>query len=340
MTAGVSVREVSRIVRGAKLPLGDFLRRMKVRVPGSTTSAARELPFLGSSWTTVGVAVVAVVAAIWAYETGAYVQTLVGLFGAYLVAALGYNFVLGNAGQFAFCQNAFMAIGAYGFAVAQPHVGVILGVVLGVCVATVAGAVLGAAIIRTREIYLALLTLAFSQAALLLIELWPPTQGDNGIGASLGGDQAYVVAMVFAAVAVVIVQRLLRSRAGRAFALIRTDERAAAAMGVNVPLSRVLAFSFSAMLGGMGGIALAGVLTFITPTNFTLEITLLLLTMIVIGGVGSVWGTVVGVLIMVVIQQYLPSAGTMGDYINAALLFVILVVRPGGLSSLVELRSR
>jgi branched-chain amino acid transport system permease protein len=313
---------------------------MKVRVPGSATSAAKELPFLGSSWTTVGVAVVAAIVAIWAYETGAYVQTLVGLFGAYLVAALGYNVVLGNAGQFAFCQNAFMAIGAYGFAVAQPHVGVVLAVVLGVGAATLAGAVLGAAIIRTREIYLALLTLAFSQAALLLIELWPPTQGDNGILAALGGDQAYVVAIVFAAVAVVVVQRLLRSNAGRAFALVRTDERAASAMGVNVPLTRILAFSFSAMLGGMGGIVLAGVLTFITPTNFTLEITLLLLTMIVIGGVGSVWGTAVGVLIMVVIQQYLPSAGTMGDYINAALLFVILVVRPGGLSSLVELRSR
>jgi len=335
----MSMHSVRRVVRDSAFPMGDVLRTVRVRTPSTVTLAGGERSIIGSGWATGAVVVSAAVLAAWAYGGGAYVQTLVGLFAAYLVAALGYNVVLGNAGQFAFCQNAFMAIGAYGFAVTQPHLGAVLGIVVGAGVATLAGTVIGVSIIRTREIYLALLTLAFSQAALLAIQLWRPTQGDNGILALLGGDNAYLIALVGAAISVLLVQRVLRSKVGTAFALVRTDEKAAAAMGINVPVARTLAFAFSSFLGGIGGVLLAGMLTFITPTNFTLELTLLLLTMIVIGGVGSVWGTVVGVAIMVLIQQYLPGSGSTGSYIDAALLFVILATRPAGLRSLVTLRS-
>lgn len=339
MTTLDTARTVRNAVRDSVVPIDRILGRLHVRTPSTVTSAATETRYAGSTWATTGVIIVAIAAAVWSAVDGAYIQTVVGLFAAYLVAALGYNVVLGQAGQFAFCQNAFMALGAYGYAVSAPTLGPVLGVVVGAAAATAAGTVIGLAIIRTREIYLALLTLAFSQAALLGIELWPPTQGDNGILVLLGGDDTYVVAIVFAALAVIAVQRMTRSKIGRAFALIRTDEKAAAAMGVNVRLTRTLAFAFSSLLGGIGGVLLGAVLTFVTPTNFTLELTLLLLTMIVIGGVGSVWGTVVGVLIMVVAQQFLPGAGSAGNYLDAALLFVILAVRPGGLRSLVRLRS-
>lgn len=336
MTAAGDVRSA---VRDSVVPIDRILARVRVRTPSTVTSAAAEPRYLGSPWATTGVIVLAIITAVVSAADGAYVQTVVGLFAAYLVAALGYNVVLGQAGQFAFCQNAFMALGAYGYAVSVPRTGPVLGMVIGAAAATAAGTIIGLAIIRTRELYLALLTLAFSQAALLGIELWPPTQGDNGIAVPLGGDRTYLVAIVFAVLAVIAVQRMTRSKVGRAFALIRTDEMAAAAMGVNVRLTRTLAFAFSSLLGGIGGVLLGAVLTFVTPTNFTIELMLLLLTMIVIGGVGSVWGTVVGVLIMVIVQQFLPGAGTAGNYLNAALLFVILAVRPGGLRSLVRLRS-
>ncbi|MEV8611994.1 branched-chain amino acid ABC transporter permease [Amycolatopsis sp. NPDC051373] len=332
-------RRVRAAVRDSALPVEKWLGRLRVPTPSTVTSPAGEKRYVGSLWTTAGVVLVAVVVAVWADVGGGYIQTVVGLFAAYLVSALGYTVVLGQAGQFAFCQNAFMALGAYGYAVSEPRFGPVGGLIIGAVAATVAGTIIGVAIIRTRDLYLALLTLAFSQAALLAIQLWPPTQGDNGILVDLGGDQAYLVAVVFAAVALIVVQRMTRSKIGRAFALVRTDEKAAATMGVNVPLTRMLAFAFSSLLGGLGGVLLGAVLTFITPTNFTLELTLLLLTMIVIGGVGSVWGTVTGVLIMVVVQQFLPSSGSFGSYLNAGLLFVILVLRPGGLRSLVNLRS-
>ncbi|MFI5610716.1 branched-chain amino acid ABC transporter permease [Amycolatopsis sp. NPDC051903] len=339
MTTVTVPRRVRAIVRDSALPVEKWLGRVRVTTPATVTSPAGEKRYLGSPWTTAGVVLVAVVVAGWAGVGGAYVQTVVGLFGAYLVSALGYTVVLGQAGQFAFCQNAFMALGAYGYAISQPRFGPVAGLLIGAAAATVAGTIIGCAIIRTRDLYLALLTLAFSQAALLAIQLWPPTQGDNGILVDFGGDQAYLLAVVFATVALIVVQRMTRSKIGRAFALVRTDEKAAATMGVNVPVTRMLAFAFSSLLGGLGGVLLGAVLTFITPTNFTLELTLLLLTMIVIGGVGSVWGAVTGVLIMVVVQQFLPSSGSFGSYLNAGLLFVILVLRPGGLRSLVNLRS-
>lgn len=335
-----TARGLRTVLRDTALPVDRVLRRFRVTPPSTVTSPVGELRYAGSPWATTGVIVIAVLVAVWSAVAGAYVQTVVGLFAAYLVAALGYNVVLGQAGQFAFCQNAFMALGAYGYAVSAPRFGPVAGFVIGALAATVAGVIIGVAIIRTRELYLALLTLAFSQAALLGIELWPPTQGDNGILVRLGsGDGTYLIAIVCGALALLLVQRLTRSKVGRAFALLRTDEKAAATMGVNVPLTRMLAFAFSSLLGGIGGVLLGAVLTFITPTNFTLDLSLLLLTMIVIGGLGSVWGTAVGVLIMVVVQQFLPSAGSVGNYLDAALLFVILAVRPGGLRSLVRLRS-
>lgn len=328
-----------RAFRNGAVPVGRMVARTGLAVPDTLTGVAHERRLVGSWVTTPAVVVVAAAVIVFAGTGGAFLQTVFGLGAAYLVAALGYNVVLGYAGQFAFCQNALMAIGAYVFAVAAPVWGTVPAFLIALAAATVTGALLGVAVLRTRGIYLALITLAFSQAVLLGVDLWPPTQGDNGIAVALAGDNAYLVAVVLAAACLLLVQRLIRSPLGRAFFLIRSDEQAAAAMGVNVPVTRMAAFAISGLLGGAGGILLAGVLTFVTPTNFTIGLTLMLLTMIVIGGVGSVWGTVVGVALMVAVQQYIPSLGNVGGYLDAAVLFVILALRPGGLSSLVDVRA-
>ncbi|HYZ29805.1 MAG TPA: branched-chain amino acid ABC transporter permease [Thermoleophilaceae bacterium] len=309
-------------------------------IPRTVTGVEREAPALGAPPVAGLIAAIGVVAGAYAVTQGAYAQTVIGLGASYLVAALGYNIVLGLAGQFAFCQNAFMAIGAYGYAVAQPRWGMIPALVVSTLAAGVAGGILGGAVLRTKDIYLALITLAFSEALLLIVQLWPATHGDDGIGVELTTSSAYLVAVVVGAVAMVCTHRLIRSPVGRAFQLVRTDERLASAMGVNVPWTRVLAFSIGGFLGGIGGVLLAGNLTYVTPTNFTLSLTLLLLTMVVVGGAGSLWGTLVGVAVLVAVQQVVPSIGSTGQYVNAGILFAILVLRPGGLRSLVNLRAR
>lgn len=328
------------VVREAKFPAAAVLRRCRVPVRIDNESMIdRERPVVGSWPATVGVGLVAIVLILWASGAGLYPQTVVGLFAGYLVSALGYNLVLGNAGQFAFCQNAFMAIGAYAYAVGQPRIGTIPALVVAVVLSPAIGALVGIAVLRTREIYLALITLAFSQAIALAIELWRPTGGDDGIFVSLGGTSIYVIAIVVAAVGVLLAHRLVRSPFGLSMALVRTDESAATALGVNVTRVRVVAFALSALYGGVAGVLLAAVLTFVTPTNFTLDLSLMLLTMVVVGGVGSVWGTVVGVLVIVLVRQQLPSIGQVGSYLDAGVLFLVLLVRPRGLATLVRLRA-
>lgn len=339
MSAHEAIVAARARVRGASFSAAGIMRLL--RIPGLTneTIADRDKPGIGRLMPSFGVIAVALI--IWAVSasTGLYIQTVVGLYCCYLIAALGYNLVLGFGGQFAFCQNAFMAIGAYTYAVLMPQIGSILAFLAAAIVTPAVGALVGLAIIRTREIYLALITLAFSQATLLAVELWPPTEGDNGISVNVGGASTYVLAIVGGALTVLMVLRLVRSPFGRQLAMIRTNETAAAAMGVNVAVTRVKVFALSAFLGGVSGVLLAGVLTFVTPTNFTLALTLLLLTMIVIGGVASVWGTIAGVLLLTLVQQFLPGIGAAGAYINGALLFLILILRPSGLRSLVRVRS-
>jgi branched-chain amino acid transport system permease protein len=327
-------------VRGASLPASGFMRLVRLPAISNETVADRDRPLVGRLVPTVSVIVVAFVVWLVAASAGLYIQTIIGLFCCYLIAALGYNLVLGFGGQFAFCQSAFMAIGAYTYAVLSPDIGPIVAIIVAAVVTSAIGALVGLAIIRTREIYLALITLAFAQATLLAIQLWPPTQGDNGIFVDLGGSFTYVFAIVAAALAMLVVLRLVRSPFGRQLAMIRTDETAAAAMGVNVALTRVKVFALSAFLGGISGVLLAGVLTFITPANFTLDVTLMLLTMIVVGGVASVWGTVAGVLLITVVRQLIPGIGDVGAYIDGGILFVILLLRPAGLRSLIRLRVR
>ncbi|MCU1480492.1 MAG: branched-chain amino acid transporter permease [Subtercola sp.] len=327
-------------VRGASIPASGVMRLMRLPALTNETVADRDKPGIGGLVPSVSVVLVALVVWLVSASAGLYVQTLVGLFCCYLIAALGYNLVLGFGGQFAFCQSAFMAIGAYTYAVLAPDIGSILAIVAAAVVTPVMGALVGLAIIRTREIYLALITLAFAQATLLAIQLWPPTQGDNGIFVDLGGSFTYVFTIVGAALAMIVVLRLVRSPFGRQLAMIRTDETAAAAMGVNVVLTRVKVFALSAFLGGIAGVLLAGVLTFVTPANFTLELTLMLLTMIVVGGIASVWGTVAGVLLITAVRQLIPGIGDVGAYIDGGLLFVILLLRPAGLRSLIRLRVR
>jgi branched-chain amino acid transport system permease protein len=327
------------VVRDAAVPT-TALARVGLRSPESQTVAEGERPFLGSWLSTGAVVLGTVVVLLWSSGAGLYVQTVVGLYASYLVAALGYNLVLGYAGQFAFCQNAFMAIGAYAYAVGFTRIGTVPALLVAVLLTPMVGALVGLAVLRTREIYLALITLAFSQATALAIQLWDPTQGDDGILVLLGGTSTYALAIVAAGLALLVALRIVRSPLGRAMALVRTDEAAAAAMGVDVTRVRVTAFALSGLYGGVGGVLLAATVTFVTPTNFTLELTLMLLTMIVVGGVASIWGTVVGVLVIVLIRQNLPSVGELGSYIDAAVLFAILVVRPRGLASLVRVRRR
>jgi branched-chain amino acid transport system permease protein len=308
----------------------------------TVTGSAGERSGLGSRQSLVGTAILIVPALLIASRGSLYWQTIVGLGAAYLVAALGYNIALGYGRQFVFCQAGFMATGAYAYALCQARGwSGWAGAVAALVVSTAFAVIIGMTTARLREGYLALVTLSFSQALLLIVSLWPATGGDNGIAVSLDGYQAPLIGVVVTAVILLGIDRLMRSRTGRSMIMVGADEQAATAMGVPVARTRVGILVVSALLGGAAGVILAGTLSFISTANFTIETTLLLLTIIVVGGLASIWGTVFGTILLVAVQQYLANSFPgLAAFIYAGILFLVLVIRPGGLRSVIHRRPR
>lgn len=296
-----------------------------------------ELPLVGSpSFVAVAVLLGVLAVALCAIG-GRYVEVLVSIGCAYVVSALGYNLVLGYARQMAFGHAGFMAVGAYIFAVLQAHaVAAAFAFIAALGASAAVAVIVGVGVLRTRHFYLGLVTLAFAEAVLVLLNVWPETHGENGISVSLLGRDEHYAAIGVTVAALLVADRLIRSRFGRAMAMVSL-EGPAAAMGVPVATTRIAAFIWSGVYGGAGGVLLAGALLYITPSDFSSEVTLLLLAMIVVGGLASIWGTVGGVALLTVLPQVLSMSVQLQTVLYGAVLFLVLVFRPDGLASAVEL---
>ncbi len=282
--------------------------------------------WVGSPPATAGAVVLGLAMVIFGHALGPYYQTLIGMGGAYLISAFGYSIALQFAGQFLFCQAAFMAIGGYSLAMLEPHVGAVPAFAIGALISGAIGLVLGAGLLRVSDIYLAIVTLAFGQTVLLVPNVWALTGGEDGISVSLGGGNAYIVTSVAAVIVIILVSRSLRSHSGRDLALTRTNVDVGRACGVSVNRVKIATVGVAGLLGGIGGMCMAGILTYLTPDNFELSLTLLLLAAIVIGN-RSVLGTVIGVAIMSVLSDLAPSTGNSGEYISAVVLFLALTLQ-------------
>lgn len=300
------------------------------------TGTSTELSFLGAPRLFLVAVVLVVVALLYASGAGVYTQSVVALGCGYLVACFGYNLTLGYAGQFAFGQAGFLAIGAYVYAVLNEHgMALIPATVLGCLAAGAAGALIGLAVLRTSGFYLALVTLGFAQAIVVGIELWhSQTHGNNGIAVEFFGTETAYAGIFIALACLLLVDRIVHSRTGRALVMIAKDESAARAVGVPVGISRVVAFSLGGMLGGLGGIIVAGSLGFVTPENFSIQLTLLLLTMIVVGGLGSMLGTVVGVAVFTALPEFSSAFVGWQEVAYGAILLGVIYVLPGGIVTL------
>jgi branched-chain amino acid transport system permease protein len=286
----------------------------------------REFTWIGNPLATGGLAVLVVLLIVIGGSSGPYYQTLITIGAAYMISGLGYSIALQFAGQFLFCQAPFMAIGAYGFAMLEPHMNEPLAFLCAALATGVIGLVLGFALLRVQDIYLAILTLGFGQTVLLLSNVWPATGGEDGIASSLDGSHTYVVASIAVVLALLVVTRVIRSRAGRHLALTRVSPPLGRSCGVNTSRVKVLSVGAAGLLGGIGGVCLAGTLTYLTPSDFPITLDLLLLAGIVVGG-RSIVMTMVGIGMMSGLYDLLPSTGNTGEYISAAVLFGALTVQ-------------
>lgn len=295
----------------------------------------------------------------------------------YAMLALGLNIVVGFAGLLDLGYIAFYAVGAYTWALlASPQFGLHLPfwavLPIGAAVAALFGLLLGAPTLRLRGDYLAIVTLGFGEIIrIFLNNLDHPVNVTNGpIGInkidpiSIGGADFtrahevfgitfsgvhiyYYVLLALLFLTVVVCVRLERSRIGRAWVAIREDELAAQAMGINTRNIKLLAFALGASFGGVAGGLFASLQGFVSPESFGLLESIMVLCMVVLGGMGHVYGVLLGALLLTTLPEILRSTASpiqralFGDvYVDpealrmllfGLALILVMLVRPTGL---------
>ena len=245
--------------------------------------------------------------------------------GVFVLLAMGLNVVVGLAGLLDLGYAAFFAIGAYTYAYSnspfsQTDLPFLPMLVVGAGVAAVFGIALGAPTLRLRGDYLAIMTLGFGEIVpivFLNLDTW--TEGTNGIGGIYRPEPlpgvgefgaltpfAYFIVMAFiVTITMALLYRLQDSRVGRAWNAIREDELAAAANGINTVTTKLLAFALGATTAGLAGVFNASKLTIVSPDQFLFAVSFTVLTMVIIGGMGNIWGVAAGAFIVFLMQTVL-----------------------------------
>jgi branched-chain amino acid transport system permease protein len=253
----------------------------------------------------------------------------------YVLLALGLNIVVGFAGLLDLGYIAFYAVGAYVYALlASPHFNLHLPfwviLPIGAAVAALFGVLLGAPTLKLRGDYLAIVTLGFGEIVrIFLNNLSRPvniTNGPQGIaridpfrldGFSFGSYETflglefsapikyYYLLVAVALVIIVINLRLQNSRIGRAWEAIREDEVAARAMGIDTRNLKLLAFAMGASFGGIAGGMFSAIQAFISPESFVLVESIMVVSMVVLGGMGNIWGVILGALLLSFVPEIL-----------------------------------
>lgn len=270
----------------------------------------------------------------------------------YSIAVIGLTIVLGLCGQINLAQAAFFGLGAYAVALGTVDWGLNFWVcvVIGLVVALLFGASLGASTLRLGGHYLAMVTISFQQIVTLVLVNWiPVTHGPDGVTrigrpAMFEDGQTYLALCVAVLAAVgYAVWRLPDTRLGRAMRAVRDNELAAGVVGVNVYRTKVVAFALGSLLAGLGGALFAGGFAYVSPDQFAFAESIVFLTMVLLGGVGSPIGATIGTALLILIPEWLRFLKEIpGLYLAIYGLAVILIVvfMPEGIWGFVAGRFR
>lgn len=276
------------------------------------------------------------------YQTNIMITALM-----YVVLGLGLNIVVGMAGLLDLGFVAFYAVGAYTYALLNYHFGLGFWVVLpiGGALAALAGILLGFPVLRLRGDYLAIVTLGFGEIIRLVLENWNEfSMGPSGIsnisrpgffGIELSLEHSilylYYIMILFMIFTIFVVNRLQDSRLGRAWIALREDEIACQAMGIDKRKTKLVAFSLGAFWAGFVGVIFAAKTTFINPASFTFLESAIILSIVVLGGMGSIVGVIFGALILILMPEYLRALSEYRMLAFGGILVAMMVFRPQGL---------
>ena len=276
------------------------------------------------------------------YQTNIMITAMI-----YVLLGLGLNIVVGVAGLLDLGYAAFYAVGAYSYALLNYHFGFGFWTVLaiGAGLAALFGIILGFPVLRLRGDYLAIVTLGFGEIIRLIMENWNEFSfGPSGIaniprpgffGMDMNIEQAtiyiYFLMIALSLFTIFVVNRLQNSRIGRAWIALREDEVACQAMGIDKRKTKLMAFALGATWAGFAGVVFAAKTTFINPASFTLWESINILCVVVLGGMGSIVGVIVGAFVLILLPEYLRFLSEYRILAFGAILVVMMVFRPGGI---------
>lgn len=291
-----------------------------------------------------------------------YVLYMANIAGIAIVAALGLNILTGFTGQISLGHSAFLAIGAYTTAILAARVGMPFWVAIPASglMAAGFGILLGFPCLRLKGLYLAMATMSFGVVIEYVVTHWESlTLGVRGIsvpapaflGYSLGGE--YRLFYVILAVVVLLIaaaKNIVRTRVGRAFVAIRDRDVAAGVMGVNLTRYKVMSFAISSFYGGVAGGLYAYSTGYVHPENFTLLLSIEYIAMIIVGGLGSILGSILGAVFLTlmpdVIKEVAVVAGNHLTFLQGRydeewniaafglLIMLFLIFEPSGLNGI------
>jgi branched-chain amino acid transport system permease protein len=284
--------------------------------------------------------------AVPAISSDGYVIQLLNIAILNAIVVLGLNYSTGWTGQINFGQAAFYGLGAYTTAIAtKAGVPWIATPLLSVLIVVLASLVLGLPTLRLRTHYLAMTTIGFGEIVRLIIVHWEPvTGGTSGLraipGISLlgfgpqGQIQHYYLLLAALALAILVTMRIRHSTLGRAMIATKDSEIAAEQSGVDTVRTKLLAFMIGAVYAGLAGCLYASSIRFVSPDSFSGAQAILLMAMLIVGGMGSIAGCVVGAVTLTILPELLRFLGQWYLVLYGLGVICIIAVAPGGLASI------
>ncbi len=274
------------------------------------------------------------------YNRGIFIMALINI-----IVVLGLNFITGLTGQMNLGTAGIFAVGAYTTALLTTKAGISpwLTIIASIIMGLIIGIGLGFPSLRIQGVYLALTTIGFAEIIRILISNLKFTNGIMGIrnipSFSIGGHviedklQVYYLFLVFVIIMAVIAYRITYSKWGRLFKAIRDNYEAVQACGIDIAKPKIMAFTLAAIYGCVAGSLYAVHMEFITPSVFTFDLSTTFIVMMMLGGIGSVPGGILGAVVCTILPEKLRFLGNWYWIVFSIIVLLIILFRPNGVIS-------
>lgn len=274
-----------------------------------------------------------------------YIVTTAVKIGIYIMLALGLNILVGYTGLVSLGHAGFVAIGAYTASLLATRLGLNFfgSIIIGMVVAGLAGLLLGLPTLRLSGTYLSIVTLGFGEIVKTIAMNWDPvTNGTLGVKnipapsifgykLTIANNGLYYLMLVMLLLIALFCYAVYKSRTGRAFLAIKTDEMAGIMMGINVTYYKVLAFVLSAVISAAAGALYATLIGYIDPNTFTFDVSTLILSIVILGGMGTIRGMFLGAAILISFPEVSRSLMDYRFVVYGLILVIMMRFRPQGL---------